>query len=431
MSEYKDHENTTKPNMHETDFNRVVFHSKEDLAGGHYLQKGEQILRTDIKSDYSDINDILELYNIKKYIDNEMYLKSWTQYEIESFKQKAKEYGKIIGRFISRIDDKNAAKYYQGTVQGYIHSFWELIHNQNGFKRISKNTLNDILTNEPYLIYEILNHKNLVMHYDEEIKNFLISFHQSAEILLSIYEVQDDFQKNQRFIPKSLSIQDKENIISTYLDSNNTNLNYVRLIQNIRNRNEFKISDKTRLKAKRLHKSETEKILSQNSMNYSVSISFPENAIKVKDGYFDENFVPHYSYSLDYIKVNNDFYTLFKNFKILFEYVDTQNRVTLVSKRSQLGLFERVMGIHSLNEYRKGTVFSLGENTSQCQIYGYAKILHTLNIDLVDILKFVYTSSLQKRYDYPENARFLIPSVTNSYFEKVRILAPEFESVIK
>lgn len=431
MSEYKDHENTTKYNMHETDLNRVVFHSKEDMAGGHYLQKGEHILRSDIKSDYSDINDILELYNIKKYIDNELYLKNWTQDEIESFKQKAKEYGKVVGRFMSTFDDKNAAKYYQDTLQGYIYSFWELINNQNGFKRISKNTFSDILTNDPHLIHEILNHKNLVIHYDEEIKNFLISFPQSAEILLSFYEVQDDFQINQKSIPKSLSIQDKQNIISTYLDSNDTNLNYVGLIQNIRNRNDFKVSDKTRLKAKRLHKSETEKILSKNSMKYGVSIGFPENTTKVKDGHVDENLIAHYSYSLDYIKVNNDYYTLFKNFKILFEYVDTQNRINLVSKRSQLGLFERVMGVRSLNEYRTGTVFSLGEMTSQGQIYGYAQILNALNIDLVDILKFVYTSSFPKKYDYPGDARFLVPSVTNSHFEKVRILAPEFESVLK
>jgi hypothetical protein len=417
--------------MHETDLNRVIFHSREDMAGGHQLQKGEHILRADIKSDFSDINDILELYNIKKYIDNELFLKKWSQDDIDSFKEKAKDYGKVVGKFISTINDTNATKYYQDTLRGYVHSFWELINNQNGFKRISKRTFSDILTNEPHLIHEILTHKNLVVHYDKEIKEFLISYPQSAEILLSVYEVQDDFRNIQKFIPKSLSIQDKENIISSYLDSNDTNLNYVGLIQNIRNRNDFKVSDKTRLKAKRLHKSETEKILSQNSMKYGVSIGFPENATKVKDGYVDENLVAHYSYSLDYIKAKNDFYTLFKNFKYLFEYVDIQNRINLVSKRSQLGVFERVMGVRSLNEYRTGTVFSMGEMTSQGQIYGYAQILNTLNIELVDLINFVYTSSFQERYDYPENARFLVPSVTNSYFEKVRILAPEFESILK
>lgn len=60
--------------MHKSDLNRVVFYSKADLAGGHQLRKGEPILRAEPKSEYGDINDILELYNIKKYIDNELFL---------------------------------------------------------------------------------------------------------------------------------------------------------------------------------------------------------------------------------------------------------------------------------------------------------------------------------------------------------------------
>lgn len=71
--------------MHEFDLNRVEFYSKEDMAAGHHLQKGEHILKTDIKSNYSDINEVVELYNIKKYIDNELYLKSWTQDDISNF----------------------------------------------------------------------------------------------------------------------------------------------------------------------------------------------------------------------------------------------------------------------------------------------------------------------------------------------------------
>jgi hypothetical protein len=417
--------------MHDSDLNKVVFHSKEDMAGGHYLQKGEHILRADTKSDYTDINEVLELYNLKKYIDNDLFLNNWTSEDIESFKLKATEYGKVIGKFMATIDDNNVVNSYGNTLRNYVHSFWELVNNQSVFKRISKANFANILASEPYIIHEILTHKGIVDYYSTEIKNFLLTYPKSAEILLSIYEVQDDFRKNQKFIPKSLTIQDKENIIANYLDSNDTNLNYVGLIQNAKNVNDFKISDKTRLKAKRLHKSETEKILSKNSMKYGVSISFPENATKIKDGFVDENLVAHYSFSLDYIRENSDFYTLFKNFKVLFEYVDIQNRINLVSKRSQMGVFERVMGVHSQNEYRTGTAFSLSEMTSQGQIYGYGQILNTLNISLEDILNFVYTSSFQEKYDFPNNARFLVPSATNTHFEKVRILAPEFESVLK
>ena len=351
--------------MHQTDLNKVVFYLKEDMAGGHHLQKGEHILRADTKSNYTDINEILELYNIKKYLDNELYLNSWAQDDIKKFKQKAVEYGRVIGKFMATLDDNNFLLLYGNTFRNYIHSFWELVNNQIIFKRISKSNFSGILANEPHVIHEILTHKNLVDYYDSEIKNFLLTYFQSAEILLSVYEVKDDFQKSQKFLPKSLTVEDKENILSNYLDSNDVNYNYIGLIQNIRNRNDFKVSDKTRLKAKRLHKSETEKFFAENNgIKYGVSVSFPENSNKVKDGVIDDNFVINYSYSLDFIKQNSDPYSLFRNFHFLFEYLDLQYRINLVSKKNRMGVFERIMGVHSQNEYRGGTEFNLLEMTS-------------------------------------------------------------------
>jgi hypothetical protein len=417
--------------MHQTDLNKVVFHSKEDMAGGHYLQKGEHILLANTKSNYTDINEILELYNLKKYIDNELYLKSWSQVYITNFKQKAVEYGIIIGQFMSTIDDNNVLPLYENTLEIYIHSFWELVNNQSVFQRISKPNFSGILKNEPLIIHEILTHKGLVDYYDTEIKNFLMNYSQSAEILLSVYEVKDDFGKSQKFLPKSLTIEDKETILSNYLDSNDVNYNYIGLIQNIRNRNDFKVSDKTRLKAKRLHKSETEKFFAEKGgMKYEVSISFPANASKVKDGVIDDNFVVNYSYSLDFIKQNSDPYSLFQNFKLLFEYLDIQYRIDLVSKKNKMDAFERILGVHSQNEYRGGTEFNLLEMTSHIQMVGYNKVLCDLGISLENILHHIFTSSFQEKYEFANNARFSIPSAT-SYFEKVRLLAPEFESVLK
>ncbi|MBS7787674.1 hypothetical protein KIH23_10225 [Flavobacterium sp. CYK-55] len=417
--------------MRKSDLNKVVFYSKEDMAGSMQLKKGENILRNPTKSNYTDINDILELYNIKKYIDNELYLLGWTQEDITNFKQKATEYGKVIGQFLSNVNDDNVIDIYEKTTREYMSSLWELVSNQSVFKRISKTNFNNILSKEPHLIHNILTHKSIVEHYNIELKNFLLTYPQSAEILLSIYEVEEDFNKTQKFVPKSLTVEDKENIISNYIDSSDANYNYLGLIQNVRNRNDFKISDKTRLKAKRLHKSETEKFFAEKGgMKYGVSISFPENATKLKEGFIDDDFIANYSYSLDFIKQNNNPYSLFKNFKTLFEYLDIQNRINLVSKKNQMGVFERIMGIHSQNEYRGGTSFSLLEMTSHVQIVAYNKVVNDLGNSLENILHHVFTSAFQEKYEFAENARFSIPSA-KSYFEKVRLLAPEFESALK
>lgn len=417
--------------MRNTDLNRVVFYSKEDMAGGYNLQKGEHILRTDAKSSNADINDVLELYNIKKYIDNDLYLKSWTQDDITRFKQKATIYGKEIGQFMSTIDDSNVLIIYKKILRNYIHSFWELVNDQSVFKRISKTNFSTILTNKPHLIHEILTHKRIVDYYDMEIKTFLLTYSKSAEIILSFYEVKDDFGKKQKFLPKSLTVEEKETILSNYLDSTDVNYNYIGLIQNVRNRNDFKVSDKTRLKAKRLHKSETEKVFAgKKGMSYGVSVSFLENTNKIKDGNIDENSIINYSYSLDFIKQNLDPYLLFQNFIILFEYLDLQWRINLVSKKNDMDVLERIIGIHSPNEYKGGTEFTLLEMTSQIQLVDYYKVLSDIDISLENVLHQVFTSSFQEKYEFANNAHFSIPSAT-SYFEKVRLLAPEFESVLK
>ena len=115
--------------MYNHDLNRVKFFSKEDMVCGHHLSKGERILRKGILPNYTDINDILELYNIKKYIDNDSYLRNWSKEDIKNFKQKVTEYGKIIGQFMSRIDDNNIVALYEKTLHGYISSFWEIVNN--------------------------------------------------------------------------------------------------------------------------------------------------------------------------------------------------------------------------------------------------------------------------------------------------------------
>lgn len=416
--------------MHEVDLNRVVFYPREDLMSYSQLKKGDPILRAPTKDNYSDINEILELYNIKKFIDNQLYLQGWTPEDIADFKQKVVEYAKAIGQFMSKVDDSNVVQLFDQVSRDYIKSFWELINGQNVFKRISYASLSTILSKEPYLIHTLLTHKNIVDHYNNELKAYLLTYSQSAEILLSFYELKNE-DKTQVYFPKSLTVEDKETIISNYLNSNDTNLNYIGLIPNARTRGNFKISDKTRLKAKRLQKSETEKFFTENGGGkYGVSISFPKNADKIKDGYV-EDMIANYSYSLDFIVQNNNPYSLFQNFKILFEYVDKQNRINLVSKRSQLGVMERFMGLQSQNEYKGGVVFNLLEMTSQTQMAAYHKIVSELNSSIESILHHIFTSVFQERYSFAGNARLSIPSNTNSYFEKVRLLAPEFESILK
>ena len=421
--------------MHKHDFNRVAFYSKEDMAGGFELSKGENILRNETKSVYEDINDILELYNIKKYLDNDFYLKSWSLKDIAEFKKKAIEYGNIVGRFMSQINDSNFKFFYDQLLHGYINSFWEIVNNQKIQRKISSEIFEATLKSNPHEIRIILTHKDIVSSYNNVLRRFLLEYSKSAEILLSIYEAKDDFNnKKEMYLPKSLTIQDKENIVLNYIDSVDSNINYLRLIKNARIKDDFNLSDKTRLRAKRKEKEETDKLFEERNnislKKYGVSICFPLETDKIKDLVI-ENSVRKYTYSLSYIKEKNDYYSLFLNFIILFDYLDFENRIDLVSKKSQMDVMELLMGIHSQNEYRYGFVFTMHEMSSQAQIVAYCSIINDLGESLENILQRIFTSIFNVKYGFANNARLSMPSPTASYFEKVRFLAPEFESVLK
>lgn len=86
----------------------IRFFSVDDLACGHYLEKSEVIMNdfdnTKSISAYS-INEIIQFDNICKYIDNKVYLKSWSQDKIAEYIAKCSSFKPSIGRYFSSISD--------------------------------------------------------------------------------------------------------------------------------------------------------------------------------------------------------------------------------------------------------------------------------------------------------------------------------------
>ncbi|MDG1573314.1 hypothetical protein OZ410_13375 [Robiginitalea sp. M366] len=418
--------------MQEPDLKRVVFYSKEDIMGPTHLKRGESILKSKVENAQLDINDFLERYQIKKYLDNGLYLNSWTPSEILDYKSEADEYLIKIGEYFSGINSGNIQALYRQIPHEYISSFWEIINNHKVYKRISNDKIDAILRDSPFLINTLLENKGIVDYYDTTIRAFLLKYDKSAEILLAKYEIKHDREIGQKLLPKSLTLEDKEHIILGYLDSDDANLNYVGLIPNVKHQSNFQLSPKTRLKAELLNRKLTEKLFqNQSGLRFGVSVSFSEEATKIIEGFVDDNHIANYRYSVTFIRENRETYRLFKNFNYLFDFIDEQGRITLVSKRSRLGVLERVMGVRSKNEYVKGTSFLLSEMTSQAQLAGYDKVLDEIDVPLLRVLRDIFTLEFQTKYNFPNNARFSVPSANNSSFEKIKLLAPEFEASLK
>ena len=99
----------------------------------------------------------------------------------------------------------------------------------------------------------------------------------TAEWLLQEFVEDDKLNNRERlYFPQALTLQDREDIISNYLDGEKPNLNYVRLVLLAKKDANLRLSDTLRLKASRLEKKLNEEILTTGStvnFKYAVSIS--------------------------------------------------------------------------------------------------------------------------------------------------------------
>ncbi|WP_321480061.1 hypothetical protein [uncultured Bacteroides sp.] len=409
---------------------KVVFYSTSDMSNGGNLSLAECILNNIISDKIEDINDIIELDQVTRYIDADLYLKKWSREDITLFKSKVQAYKDLIGCFFAKIDSKNILLHYEKLELKYHKAFWRLVNQQKVYKRISAEIFSNIINRSDTLINEILEHKTITTYYKEALRTFLLNYEKTAELLMSIYEEKKDSYEKEMFLPENLTIIDKEDIISRYLDSEKANLNYIRLIQHARNHSNLQVSAKNRLRAKKKTEEGNKKIIETGyTWTDTISVSFSGKQKEIKRYCINENNSYEFSYSYEYIKEHDDNISLFHNFIILFEYLEEQSRINLVSKSRTRDLYE-IFGTHSKNGYPINLYFRWRTNLSDLQIAAYNKVLNNIGKRIEDILCDIYKVHFNKKYAF-SNAQLTMPSQGSSYLEKVRMIAPEFESILK
>lgn len=408
---------------------RVKFYSTYDWACGTNLKKLEEVLdKFDDNKNY-EINDIIEFYNCKKYIDNGCYLNDWTTEYIEKVKNKVKRLNKVIGCFLIKIDDNNIISMIDNIDYMYKEDFWELFDTHKVYNRISDLKLDEILKNR-YILETISNFKNIVKYYGSIIREHLLKHKDSAIILLDKYEIVREHNQKQIYLPIELTNEDKEVILKNYIESNNPNINYLRVIFNMQSTKEMPISDKTRLMAKRKTKEESDKIFNKNSgIIIETLVRFSRNMKNEKKVVMKGQKIDC-QYSSDWLENNTDYATLLNNFIYLFEFTDINMRSNFVSKESQLDIFEKHIFIQTKKSYRTGTAFDRLDMLSTLQMMAYYKELKRINIRLENIIEWFFKKYLLDEFNI-KDYRINIPSEESNYLEKCRTTLSELDNILK
>lgn len=410
------------------DYRGVKFYSKNDLSNGINLKKAESIIENFSKEkEYFDVNEVIELYNIKLFFDNGIRLLEWTPQKYKALQSTVQSFMPSIGKFFSKLNVDNFEQIISNVDFLYRSDFFSLLDSFKVQERIPSSLIKEFLEQGKIRLHNILLCKNVTHHFQDVIREYMLENAETAEILLSNYLKKES---KKYYIPKCLSGKDKEKILKNYIDSPNANPNYLHLISISNPSPLLPFSDKTKLKARKAYEQYVEEMFKDSpGYCYGVNVTFSGSQSKeIVESY--RNHILDFSYGTSWIRDNLDFPTLLNNFIFLFNFTDLQFRSQWYHRKSQQGTLEALAGIHGKSEYFTGIHFNLMSMLSIAQITNYSNELRKNHIELEAIIKWFFKEYLKEEFGV-ENYLFSAPSSQASYVEKCKLLAIEFERILK
>ena len=409
--------------------NRIHFFSTYDLSIYYYLQNAEQIIEKYHNGWRPvDVNDVIELYNIWLFMDNGIYMKSWTEDTLNEIKG----YKDVVVSFFSNFDETTWVDVYKQIEFSYRHNFWEIIDRFNLKSFVDYKTIKEAIAGNSYDLHFILKRERLVKKYDKIVAQLLKENEHTAEWLLSEFVEDDRFENREHiYFPTALTLQDRENIISAYLDLPNPNLNYVRLVLVAKRDTNLRLSDDVVLKAKTLEQELNNKFFNEkNSVHFKYTVKLSDDSSKPSKWVeYDEEGDPVLCYS-------KPFMLSFKDAELLhycrygFEMLTFNGMIALVSKISDSGIFERTMGLKGKYSYTTNMAFRYHEAISMLQIESMQNALEADGRSVESAIKVFYEIYLKEQFGYPSTVLSL-PDHSADWVSKCRIIAPEIDAVAK
>lgn len=414
---------------------RVCYLSKDDLFVGHYIEMaGRRIQEVSEEGVPTDLEGIVELWHIKRIFEEGYRLQEWTDAEYEKLKSSINGYNAIIANFFNGLNPTKIKSEFKLLGWTYKKTFWEIIDAYKLYKLIEPETLRTIFSENINYLREILECKGIVEKFKNIIREELLSNSNCAHIILDKYvKKQDMHREHELHLPSNLSMDDKEQILINYLQSDDPNVNYVRLITQIKDdKNQIRISPKTRLLAEKLEKKLNEEMLSDPrtvTKHWSTEVQFVD-----EDGLFPKKFkintegISTYTYSIPYIRTcNNERRVL--NCISLFGWLNRSFLINLINKQTEVDVLESSFIDKGRDSYPSYITFINKNRLSLCQLYGYDEVLHKNSSSFEKELKQFYEFHLKEEYDYP-SLPINLPRVDDSALNKCRVLCPELDAVV-
>jgi hypothetical protein len=236
---------------------RTKFYDVHDLSNGINLTFAQSAIRDFRKNNiYTDINDIIELFNISLFFKNGLSLPTWSAEDNDFFSTTVKEFPKVIGRYFSALKQEDFIETFASVDILYTEDFWRLIDHYKVYTIIDNETFEMSFSIDIFRLHEVLEFRGITYHYGNSIRKLILSNSIYAELIMNKFL--SIHVGKPIFFPKELSLSEMEDLIIRYIESSNPNINYISLIANSSSTKEFPINDSTKLMAKRRYRAFSE-----------------------------------------------------------------------------------------------------------------------------------------------------------------------------
>lgn len=416
--------------------NYVKFYNANDWSSGHNLSEAEKIINDfDKENPPTNINQIIELYNIKLFFDHDIKLIAWDEKIVDKYKNIVRTFPSVIGKFFSQINNDNIIDLFQQTERYYHTDFWVLIEYYRVHSRLTPEVFSNLLSECGNILSHILSCGKIVEAFNEQIAAELRNNVGYAELIFNHYIVKHTHNTQKLYIPSKLTAKDQKYILKNYIEWENANPNYLNLISTLKKSEDFYTDDRIRLQAKRKYIEYWKNNKRVNGMSWfqEVNISFsdtPKEYVELSHRIEENKTIIQYVYNNDWLIENLDYATLLNNFIYLFNYTDLQFRCQFLSNPSKLGVLEGMLGLSGKTEYKTGMAYQTSNMISSVQMVAYISELKKHSIELESIFKWFFEEYLKDEFSI-SGFKYTIPSTAASYLEKILILITQLDAVVK
>jgi hypothetical protein len=410
---------------------RVRFYGVNDMATGWYVPRVAELAEQfDPKKVPTRTEDILELHNVQQYLEHGFLPNAYNEEQRDQAKAQIPRIRSTVARFFTAIDDTNFATVVSGVRHDYHGDLLDMLGRYGAFERCDSETVLPALAATGVRLAELLASKKLVRAYNAQMRDELRASPESAEHLIRKY-LQEDV-RGEIHLPPSFTPADARELLEAYIDSEDANPNYIRLIASAKENPSAGIDAKLKLRARRRNDEISANIFAENEgfrtgCEVGISTTQYEPVVFGMDD-SSEGLVSRYTYSSRWLEETLDSPSILNNFQHLFEFTDSQALLTLPSYPANLGVMEQIMGTTGKTEYKVGAASRTIDWSSLLQTHMYLHFLDKKDIDLEQVISWFFEKYLDDEFG-AANFSFTASDRGTSYLQKVRHLFAEMESV--